>query len=131
MFTLAGLAELTAKDPPFQTMLFPGLTPLSAILKLLQLIGPLLLAVTLGFAVSFVIITMAVFVQPLPGFVAVTVYVPGTVVDVGLGTLISPGPFHIKVLPLLNANSELDVTIQLRLFVLVAVNAGAAVSVFT
>ena len=49
----------------------------------------------------------------------------------GLVAPVSPGPFQIKVFPVLVAINELAVAIQLIEFVLDAVNTGDTVSAFT
>ena len=70
--TVAGLAALT-KDPPFHNIVLPALIPVKTTLALVQVIAPLLMAVTVGTVVLLVIVTAAVLVQPLTASVAVTV----------------------------------------------------------
>ena len=82
----------------------------------------------LGTPKAAVTVTLAVLVQPLMGFVAVTVYVPAVVIVTGFAELgARVPPFQISVLPTLTAVRVLLLTVQLRLPVLEAVIPGAVV----
>jgi hypothetical protein len=70
--TVAGLAALLS-EPPFHTIVLPADVPVRVTDELVQVIVPLATAVTVGSVPVNVTLTVAVFVQPLVGFVAVTV----------------------------------------------------------
>ena len=62
--------------PPFHTIGLPTLVPVKLTLAVLQVIAPLLAALTTGSIESLVTATVWVAVQPFPGFVTIRVYVP-------------------------------------------------------
>lgn len=68
---VAGSGALT-NEPPFQTIVEPGLVPVNVTEVLVHVIVPLAAAVTVGGVVLDVIVTVAVFVHPA-ALVAVTV----------------------------------------------------------
>ena len=131
---VAGLAALV-NPVPFQVITF-GTPPVTLVprrftLGLLQLIGPVLLAVTVGLAVSLITSTVAVFVQPFAGSVAVTVYAPDTEIVAGFVALLKAGPFQTMTLPALVPVSVVLVRVQFRLLLLPAVTTAETVSAFT
>jgi hypothetical protein len=71
-FTVAGLAAFI-NVPPFHIIVLPAQVPVKIEVGVIQLILLLLADVTVGFVVSIVTATVAVFVQPVLVFVTVTV----------------------------------------------------------
>lgn len=130
MVTLAGFAAFT-NIPPFQTIAFPLLVPVSIELGVIQEILLLLDALTSGGVVFPVIITESIAVQPFPESVTVTVYVPAAVTVAGFAAFTKAPPFQTIVFPeLFPVNMTLDV-MQERLLLPDAVITGGVLFAFT
>ena len=124
--TVAGFAAAT-RPPPLQLSVFPALLPVRTMFVLVQVIGPVLLAVTTGRIALLVTITVAVLVQPFVGSVAVTVYVPAAVVVAGFEALINDPPFQTIILFILLPVKVELFTVQSRFPLLKAVTTGGLV----
>lgn len=121
--TVAGLAAFT-NEPPFHTIEFPELVPVSIALANVQLILLLLTDVTVGGVLFAVTITEDVLVHNVPGSVAVTVYVPAAVTVAGLAAFTNEPPFHTIVFPgLVPVNVALG-EVQVILLLLTDVTVG-------
>lgn len=128
--TVAGLAALL-KEPPFQTIAFPALIPVSVELVTLQLRFPLPDELTDGGIVLLLTTTVDVLVHPLEALVAVTVYVPAAVTVAGLAALLKEPPFHTMVFPALIPVSVELVTLQVRFPLPDELTAGGVVLALT
>ena len=74
VLTTAGLGLLGSNVPPFQKIVFPALTAVKVLLVLMQDKNVILaLAVMVGIAALFKIVTTVVLRQPFTGFVTVKV----------------------------------------------------------
>ena len=99
--TIAGFGLFNGNEPPFHTIVFPRLVPVSVVVKLLQSILLLLTEVTVGAVVFVVTATVVVAVHPFAGSVTVTVYVFAAftvAVEVAAPAVI-PTPVQLNVAP--------------------------------
>ena len=102
--TIAGFGLFNGNEPPFHTIVFPRLVPVSVVVKLLQSILLLLTEVTVGAVVFVVTATVVVAVHPFAGSVTVTVYVFAAftvAVEVAAPAVI-PAPVQLNVAPGVN-----------------------------